>query len=449
MRILMSLILIVLLVAACVPAYAEFSPAEKAQVNQCFRSLRLVTHVQSQAIAQMGLAPGDVVAIRSFVHALAGAWRVHQRGCLYLLDQNGGGNVNNGKAFLATHDRTATVDRAIELISGVEGDYSQVIAMAAAIPGANGNLLNIRRNLATAASIRASFNTSLNYAEPRLVVNLGHDGVTRERSAGIHPHGNYRMMGRSANEFGRANANEWKALADAMRACPGWTGTSAGPDIAGHTQKYAFGMGDGLMMSVGVFPDSGWKNDVDIMHAGASTTRPPEFQNMLLVEESFLHLVHQGADAFDVNGRHVRRGLSYDFLINGGRFGRTVAATVDGTIVIAPACRPGDDKAAFLLAVGKAMAALSVQWAWLDNFVAAGEFAFRFFQVTAPPPLREPVDPPPVVCGPGTFLDDTVEPPQCLPLPPEPCEECETCPEMQTVWQYLPTGPVAQCVAVQ
>lgn len=449
-------------------AHAEFTDAEKFQVNQCFYSLRLVTHVQSQAIRQMGSSPADVAAIRAFVHELAGAWRIHQRGCLYLLDQNGGDNVNNGKEFLATKDRTATVDRAIELISGARGDYSRAIALAEAIPGNSGNLLNIRRNLADAARRRAAFDTSLTYLEPLLDVNLFDkngvplEGVTRARSGAIHPHGNYRMLGESMNRFGRQNANEWRALADAMNACPGWTGSIGGPDTAGHTQKVAFGMGDALMMSVGVFPDSSWKNDVDIMHAGAGTTRGIEFQFLLIAEESLLHWTHQGPDAFDVNGRHVRRGLAYDLSVILSHYGGSLAAwnrtdpdRSKHFIEIAPACGLGDDKAAFLLALGKASASAGMQWAWLDNFVAAGIFAFRHFQVTAPPPPRDPGDPPPpdpeppVVCGLGTFLDDTVEPPQCLPIPPEPCEECETCPEMQTVWQYLPTGPVAQCVAVQ
>jgi hypothetical protein len=370
-----------------------------------------------------------------------------------LLDLNGGDNVNNGKTFLATNSRTATVDEAIALIRGDAGDYSQAMALAAAIPGSNGNLLNIRRNLATAASKRAAFNTTLPYLEPRLDANLvdangvALEGVTREKSAAIHPHGNYRMLGENVNRFGRQNANEWRALADAMLACPGWTGSIGGPDTAGHTQKVAFGMGDALMMSVGVYPDSSWKSDVDIMHAGAGTTRGIEFQFLLIAFESLLHWTHQGPDAFDVNGRHVRRGLAYDLSVILNHYGGSLAAwdrtdpdPANHFVEIAPACGAGGDKAAFVLALGKASAAAGMQWAWLDNFGAAGIFAFRHFQVTGPPGPRPSEG---FVCGTGTHEDNSTAPPQCLP---DPCPECPT---RVPVLDVLSDKILARCVVVQ
>ncbi len=365
----------------------SLTPEEQNEVIKQFKSLNRVVSAARYAVHHAHADRSAAPACQEFIREASGVWRWHFRAMMYLLDQNGGSNVSGGTEFLLSHGRAETVENAASMIRSA--DYARLETLAASIPGQGSALSSLHARVDEAVSFRNGFDASLPYVEPRMDENLvdrdgaPREGVTREKSAAIHPHGNYRQAGNIANSWSRHHREEWRELGMAQEAYPGW---EEGPHIADHLQQIGSVLGEIMMLTVAIDPSSKYRDHLDTMHAGGTTQRPRVFQNIQLSLEAFLMWTHKGPLEYDINGRETLRGLTYNFDSAAGRYARAGKRALRGDV------GPDDDATAFGTAAMNAAALSARAWGTMDDFCYSGLLMFGLFQVFGPPPPRVPVE---------------------------------------------------------
>jgi hypothetical protein len=397
--------LIVVLIA-CAQVSAEFTDAEKQQVVNQATSLSRAAVAAQYAMRHANLVPSDVGAMENFIaNAIPNGWEPHQKAVLKLLDM-----------YDASADRQATRDAAVVAIQATGYNYARGLLGAA--QGVSTYLDTAKAFMDEAISLRASFDATLAYDEPRLDIQLAMPGATRTRSAVIGPHGSTLDMGQAIAGWSLDVRRGWTSLALAAETCPAFIGGGRGAAFAsGHLATITVGAIIPALLASGIVPD--WpvnagdgqfmtmQENLDIMSAGGTTARPDEFFNVQLALEMLLMRTHVGPTPYDVNGRHAARGFTYDFSVMGQVWRHAIANATSHCDTAA--------LSAFLSHIGSAVEANDLAWAKMDDVAYFGMLLLKHFQVFPPPGPGGGG----FTCGPGTHEEDGV----CLPdpVPPPTC----------------------------
>lgn len=413
-----KLLLIIPLLVAC-SARAEFTVAEKQQIANQIKSTQLVNSSMYWAMSHALAFPADVGVVSSYINSAAyNGWENHSSAVLKLLDM-----------FDAAGPRETVRDEAVAAIENV-GAYTYARGLLNWAQFASTSLANAKNAMDDAIALRAGFDSSLAYVEPRLDIQLALPGASRTRASVIGPHGSWTDLGFAMDKMIINTRRVWLAVAGAAKTCPAFIAGSRG---AAYAASHVQNIGRTAMivpaLAAGIVPD--WRligagelqDDLDTMIAGGTTARPPEFFFIQISLEALLTQTHTGSRPYDINGRKLPRGITYDFSVF-GQVWDTAITTLD-------ALCPSDDQAAFLGYVGDGIAANDAGWAGMDDVAMMGLLVLKHFQVFPPPGPGGGGGG--FTCGEGTHEEGGV----CLPDP---------CPTVVPALDVLPDRILARCV---
>ena len=407
----------IILLATCGAAQAEFTAQEKANVL-----LLLNANVQDKAAGRevalyLAENPGNLADIPN------GPRNEHGRLVARMVKEALGHRNGSLRAIFILADcarqgcdaddflpRDQMVAQAMLLVEERQTDpdpFERIDDLIAACPVNCGRLVSARAKTVKAREIRAGFNLTLEYLEPRLDDNLAMPGTSREISPVGGPHGDYMRM---LNRVEHTHRYAGHACNDSTE---GWelhvspsmsNGIGAGCKKTSGIQE-KMGQIMGLMMGV---ESPKVAAGIDTQLANSNTNRGRSFWQLSAILDIFL----DGGVRDDVFGVRSLRGVPADFVNACGAFRSGMRSD--------PSVPEWMRRGIF------GMYQICDAWNSSDQGAWAG-IGFLNFTNVGRPPDKDPTDPTdpsptdpapmpppgdePTTCGPGTVMVGT----ECLP----------------------------------
>lgn len=396
------------------PAHAEFTSQEKAEVLRLIEVARLQAQAANMLTYQLGATPEiatDVqAALEDLLGNFAGARRDVIKGFGYLADIDPFNNTD--PLFPANLPRSEVVQLAFEQIAKASSNHDRArlhIQSALDHPSCTGGcgLVATALDLVDDADVLiAGFDTTLPYTEPRLDTNLAFAQLftdnPRLESAVAGPHGDYRVIGFEL--VSTVDEYTIRAWLDMMKVA------ITQPSLANRARQFGAAMwdvlrwnGEVLGLLVGAEVPS-LVDDIDLMASLGTTDRDRSFWQVAMMFELLTTRAPNGGDVFGRSPEGMPKAW------------KTACIAFEGLILADPGASAESKIAA------DAMEHMCDAWAAADHAAWSIQKFKHSLNTGRPGGAPPPAD---VVCGPGTFLDESTTPAQCLPDPVTP-PECPT-----------------------